>query len=653
MPDAAPLDLTKIVHSNEAIALILEQMAAKQDKASAEEKSEVRADKTPLGDKEGPTTGKIDTLLGKITTIASALGGIFTLNKQAGDVSGLSSKVAPVTSPSLPPPQQPLPRVDDPGTAADEGGTSQDTIPGSTVAEKGASPSRNLDDETMADFGDKFTDAFAVNRKEQAEADRLRSQKETSAAMASPEGGGGGLMAGLLGMAAIFAAVLAKKLLGVAKQGVNIIKRGAQSVATKLKGVWGGVKNKWNSLWGKDKPEVIKKDGARAFKRGTGSRAPTVTAKEIPKKMPWYKKAWEGTKSGVGKAWKGAKGIAGRVAATAGGKSLLKKIPGVGLVAGGIFGAHRAMKGDWLGAAGEVASGAAASFPPIGTGGSLAIDAALLAHDMNRAKKKKEETPLLPETSQLTPDSPLFKEDAPIQIPAEKKAAAVQPWFPSPAIAKPTKRMSGLGEGVTPAGMPSRSALLTAGSSGSRMKPGGDSPITKDEVKKTVTDIVTNVHKEELVTTKAVEPSTETTDTVQPAGEEVADVTDKDTAPTRRDKSSTWDKIKLAAHKGQGVVAGALGGLAAKYTPGADKKKDTEDGDGGEKLMTIEDHLAAMRESMESVNNHLEGLRREFPESIAAIPAGGGGSSTTVKQGPQGGSGDTMTQSIRNMVRRG
>jgi hypothetical protein len=65
------------------------------------------------------------------------------------------------------------------------------------------------------------------------------------------------------------------------------------------------------------------------------------------------------------------------------GKSLLKKIPIVGLLAGLGFGIDRAIDGDWLGALGEVGSGAASLIPGAGTAASMGIDAMLAAKDMN------------------------------------------------------------------------------------------------------------------------------------------------------------------------------------------------------------------------------------------------------------------------------
>ena len=96
-----------------------------------------------------------------------------------------------------------------------------------------------------------------------------------------------------------------------------------------------------------------------------------------------------------GGAVKGIKGAAKKVAGKFGGKagakllgkSLLKKIPGIGLLAGVGFGLSRALKGDFAGAALELASGAASTIPGLGTAASVAIDAGLAARDMGAFKK--------------------------------------------------------------------------------------------------------------------------------------------------------------------------------------------------------------------------------------------------------------------------
>lgn len=66
-------------------------------------------------------------------------------------------------------------------------------------------------------------------------------------------------------------------------------------------------------------------------------------------------------------------------------KTALKKVPVVSVVAGTAFAIQRAAKGDWTGAVGEFASGAAACIPGAGTAVSCALDAALLAKDVYTA----------------------------------------------------------------------------------------------------------------------------------------------------------------------------------------------------------------------------------------------------------------------------
>jgi hypothetical protein len=82
----------------------------------------------------------------------------------------------------------------------------------------------------------------------------------------------------------------------------------------------------------------------------------------------------------------------GKVFAKAGtktlGKSLLKKIPFLGLGAALFFAADRAMAGDFTGAGMEVASGGASMLPGIGTGASIGIDAAIAARDMGAFDSK-------------------------------------------------------------------------------------------------------------------------------------------------------------------------------------------------------------------------------------------------------------------------
>lgn len=93
-------------------------------------------------------------------------------------------------------------------------------------------------------------------------------------------------------------------------------------------------------------------------------------------------------KKGAGAAGKNLTKQAGKLGAKAVGKSLLKKIPILGALAGVGFAVSRAAKGDWLGAAGELASGVASTIPGLGTAASLAIDAGLAARDISQSKSR-------------------------------------------------------------------------------------------------------------------------------------------------------------------------------------------------------------------------------------------------------------------------
>ena len=105
------------------------------------------------------------------------------------------------------------------------------------------------------------------------------------------------------------------------------------------------------------------------------------------------KVAKEGTKNIVKKKIKQetteavGKNIAKKAIGKGAGKALLKKIPGVSIIAGLAFASQRLMAGDGIGAIGELASGIASTLPGLGTAASVAIDAALIAKDVNSATK--------------------------------------------------------------------------------------------------------------------------------------------------------------------------------------------------------------------------------------------------------------------------
>lgn len=74
-------------------------------------------------------------------------------------------------------------------------------------------------------------------------------------------------------------------------------------------------------------------------------------------------------------------------------KAVLKKVPFVSAVAGCVFATQRALKGDWGGAALELASGVSGCFPGIGTAVSTGVDACLIAKDVyNDVQEAKNET---------------------------------------------------------------------------------------------------------------------------------------------------------------------------------------------------------------------------------------------------------------------
>ncbi|AAL09973.1 unknown, partial [Synechococcus phage S-PM2] len=77
-----------------------------------------------------------------------------------------------------------------------------------------------------------------------------------------------------------------------------------------------------------------------------------------------------------------------KLGAKAVGKGLLKKVPGLGLIAGVAFGLDRIINdGDWVGGLAEMASGAASTVPGVGTAVSTAIDVGLAAKDVTTPRK--------------------------------------------------------------------------------------------------------------------------------------------------------------------------------------------------------------------------------------------------------------------------
>ncbi len=174
---------------------------------------------------------------------------------------------------------------------------------------------------------------------------------------------------------------LGKKLLG--KGATKGVTKGATKVATKKvaqEGLEVGAK--------KGTKAVTKKVAQEGLEVGAKKGTKAVTKKVAQEGGEQLLKA--GVKKGIGKGL---------------GKSVLKKLPGIGLLMGAGFAAHRAMKGDWSGAGLELASGAASTIPGLGTAASLAIDAGLVAKDVGAfggGDNKKVDPDKLMNTSEAT-----------------------------------------------------------------------------------------------------------------------------------------------------------------------------------------------------------------------------------------------------------
>ena len=158
-----------------------------------------------------------------------------------------------------------------------------------------------------------------------------------------------------------------------------------------------GLKNIFKKKGPANLAKMAGKPGAGAVMKATGKKVYGAAATSAVK---------AGTASVAKTGGKSIAKQAGKLGAKALGKSLLKKIPGVGLLAGVGFGLQRALSGDFAGAALELASGAASTIPGIGTAASLAADAALVARDISRAKELNE--------LQQTVDAPAGTQEVPV-----------------------------------------------------------------------------------------------------------------------------------------------------------------------------------------------------------------------------------------------
>ena len=137
-----------------------------------------------------------------------------------------------------------------------------------------------------------------------------------------------------------------------------------------------------------DKPKKNKDDGSgvkNGLKKFGLKRLSKYALKRGYKSLAKRGLAKAGTKAG---AKIGGKAVA-KGAGKLGAKSLAKKLPfGLGLIPAAAFAADRAIEGDFSGAGLELASGATAAVPLVGTMGSLGIDTYLADRDIKKATGK-------------------------------------------------------------------------------------------------------------------------------------------------------------------------------------------------------------------------------------------------------------------------
>jgi len=125
------------------------------------------------------------------------------------------------------------------------------------------------------------------------------------------------------------------------------------------------------------------------------------------------------------------------------GKSLLKKIPGIGLLSGLAFGASKLMKGDFLGGLGEVGSGALSLIPGIGTAASIALDTAMGARDIKKESKMK---PVSTEIASLNVNRGIdksMKPDAPV---VQQQPIIIQQPSDQPRVSTASEKKTGIDE---------------------------------------------------------------------------------------------------------------------------------------------------------------------------------------------------------------
>lgn len=168
------------------------------------------------------------------------------------------------------------------------------------------------------------------------------------------------------GLFPFIAGLLALAAKGIVKTALKLLAKGAlKLISTMTKLVWSAMKTIGTSIL-----KMVAK-GWEAIKAGT-----KFVGEEVAK-------GGEAVMKLVGKegAKLGEKGVL---------KSVLKKIPIVGAIAGLGFGAYEASKGNFAGAGLEAASGLASTLPGLGTAASLGLDVAAAVQENNFENKSVE-----------------------------------------------------------------------------------------------------------------------------------------------------------------------------------------------------------------------------------------------------------------------
>ena len=203
-----------------------------------------------------------------------------------------------------------------------------------------------------------------------------------------------------------------KKLFEFSKNTGSMIANFSTKVFSKLGDVSSNIISKVKSVGSvvMDKSKDIATKGINLVKKGA-TQAVEFGKTTLGKAKTGITSLFSGAVKGAGKAGKTASKVGGKAL----GKSVLKKIPVIGALAGLGFGAQRLFEGDVTGAGLEVLSGGASLIPGIGTGASIGIDAALAARDMNMGEEGLVSTdsinlPSAINNSSANVDKPLVKQ---------------------------------------------------------------------------------------------------------------------------------------------------------------------------------------------------------------------------------------------------